>query len=272
VPRWDGTPLSGGSVLIARDGGFGDAIQFWRFVLSAKARTGRVVLACAPELATLAQTLAGVDEIRVSDGASDDAPDVDAYIPLCALPAVLRIERAQIARPVPYLRADPVAVERMRERIGREPGRRNVGLVWAGNPDFAGDAQRSTHLARLAPLFTAAGLRWVSLQTGVRAQEPAPFGSLLARIELGLDDFAQTAAALKALDLLVTTDTAIAHLAGALGVPTIVMLPYAADWRWGIDRAESPWYPSLRLVRQARPGDWEELAARARECASAWSL
>jgi hypothetical protein len=272
VPRWDGTPLSGGSVLIARDGGFGDAIQFWRFVANVKARAGRVILACAPELATLAQTLAGVDEIRIADGTHDDAPDVDAYVPLCALPAVLRIDRTEIARPIPYLRADLAQVACMRERIGRAPGRRNAGLVWAGNPDFAGDVQRSTRLARLAPLFTASGLRWIALQTGARAEEPAPPGATLERIELDLRDFAQTAAALKALDLLVTTDTAIAHLAGALGVPTIVMLPYAADWRWGIDRAESPWYPSLRLVRQARPGDWEELAARARECASAWSL
>ena len=168
---------------------------------------------------------------------------------------------------VPYLKADPSDVENWSARFAGLEGGRKVGLVWSGNPRFTAAAQKRCPVSALEGLLSADGVAWVSLQKDVpngdqqRIEAMAP-GLLSCADEFR--DFAATAAAIMALDLVITVDTAVAHLAGALGKPVWIMLPFAADWRWLVEREDSPWYPTARLFRQATPGDWLELTGRVR--------
>jgi ADP-heptose:LPS heptosyltransferase len=157
---------------------------------------------------------------------------------------------------VPYLTVDESAAARWRQLLGDAEGLK-VGLVWAGNPQHAKDRHRSIALKHLVPLFATAGVRWFSLQVGERkaALTRLPAGTIVDLSD-HLTDFAETAGAVSALDLVITIDTSVAHVAGALGKPTWVLLPFAADWRWLIDRTDSPWYPTARLFRQPAMGDW----------------
>jgi len=258
VPRWDGQPFAGRRLLIAREAGFGDLLQFARFFPPAKARGGTVILECAPELATLAATFAGVDEVQVSDGISLAATPFDLVLPLMSLPGTLGIDADGIGMPAPYIQVAHEGVAEAARTLHLRADELNVGLVWAGNPLLANDAARSAPLAALAPLFTVPGIRWFGLQTGPRALEPGP---PLERLGPDLHDFAATAAVMSALDLVITTCTASAHLAGALGRPAWVLLNHLPEWRWQTGSPVSAWYPSVRLFRQPEPGAWDAVAA-----------
>ena len=182
---------------------------------------------------------------------------------LLSLPRVLGTTLDSVPASVPYLQASPADTATWEWRLGPAVGRRRVGLVWAGSPEHPNDSTRSLAPAELTPLAGVADVQWVSVQKPTAAR-PLEFPPGLELIDLSshLHDFADTAGLLSQLDLVISVDTAVAHLAGAMGKPTWVLLPFIADWRWLQDRNDSPWYPTARLFRQATPGDWTAVIAR----------
>ncbi|MBE7523833.1 MAG: tetratricopeptide repeat protein [Burkholderiales bacterium] len=254
VPRWTGEQdLAGRRLLLHAEQGYGDAIQFSRYAPLAAARGAEVVLEVEPALATLLATLAGVHRIVV---AGDPLPPVDLHCPLMSLPLAFGTTLDDVPADVPYLAADPARVARWRERLPRR-GRPRIGLAWSGNAAQRDDAYRSIPLARLAPLLEF-DAEFVVLQKGVRESDRAALASTprLHDVGGGIEDFADVAALIDGVDLVISVCTSVAHLAGALGKPLWVLLSTAADWRWLRDRDDSPWYPTARLFRQSAPGDW----------------
>lgn len=259
-PEWAGEDFRGRTLLIHAEQGFGDTIQFVRFVAAAAARGGRVVLEVQPALARLLAHVPGAHQVVA---AGQTLPPFDLHLPLMNLPGVLDLPESAFAETVPYLKAELALALRWRGRLaGKEPA---VGLVWSGNSRHLGDRRRSvpaaTMLAALAPL----PVRLFSLQKNVRQADRdalAAHGDRVVDLAADLTDFSATAAVVESLDLVITVDTALAHLSGALGRPTWVLLPAIADWRWQMERDDSPWYPSARLFRQRSAGDWGEVTAR----------
>jgi tetratricopeptide (TPR) repeat protein len=252
-PRWNGEPLGGRTLLLHAEQGFGDTIQFCRYVAGI-ALGGRVVLEVPRALVTLMSGLDGVDTI-VAYG--DALPHFDLHCPLLSLPLVAGTTLATIPATVPYLQAEPELVAAWRRRLEGLGGLR-VGLVWGGNPRYPNDRWRSASLEHLAPLASVAGATFVSLQKGPPARQAAepPAGMVLHDWTDELEDFSDTAALIDALDLVISTDTSVPHLAGALGKPVWLLSSYDACWRWLLNRDDSPWYPTLRQFRQRRLGDW----------------
>lgn len=256
APEWDGrAPLSGKSVIVYPEGGFGDVLMFARHVPQLAALGARVVLPAPRELLRVLGTLGGVAELIAFDGAGVSLPRCDYKIALFSLPRVLGITPANVPA-APFLRADAAAVGAWRARLDAlDPARRlRVGINWAGRADNALEPQRTVPLAQLA---TLAGPRvlLVSMQKGDAARALA--GLPVADLGPDIADFADSAALASALDLVVTSDTALAHLLGALGLDSCILLHRPCDWRWAVPGGgASPWYPKLRLLRQQRPGDW----------------
>jgi tetratricopeptide (TPR) repeat protein len=257
LPRWSGPEADGRRLLVWSEQGLGDAIQFARFLPLLKERDARVILALQPELMRLFGGLAGVDEIVPRQEQPLRAVRADAQLPMMSLPFHLGTET--ISAGTPYLRADGQRVEWWRNRLARTGWR--IGLVWAGGANNPNDRRRSIPLAGFAPLSGITGVQWVSLQCGPAAaqQKNPPPGIEPLDFTPDLADMADTAALISALDLVVTVDTAVAHLAGALGRPVWTLLPFDPDWRWQLERRDTPWYPSMRLFRQPAPGDWPAL-------------
>jgi len=254
-PRWDGAVRPGMTLLVAAEQGLGDALQFIRFAAPLAARGVRIVVAAPAPLAQLLATVPGVASVA---GPDDPVPVHDAHVPLLSLPGLLGIGKADIPSAVPYLAAAPARRAQAAALLARCADRLRVGVAWAGNKAHANDRRRSIPLAALAPLLDAPGVAWFSLQP---MQDDAQTDALdatgaLARLPLR-GDFDGTAGLVAELDLVITVDTSIAHLAGALAKPVWILLPFAADWRWQQDRSDSPWYPTARLFRQPRAGDWD---------------
>jgi Tfp pilus assembly protein PilF len=259
-PLWDGSPLEGRLILLYADHGLGDSIQFIRYAPMVKARGGCVIVACQQPLARLLATCPGIDEV-FAEGSL--LPDFAFYAPLMSLPRILATSLSSVPAEVPYVTADRALVEQWRGEL--EPGGGfRIGIVWQGNPRYRRDHQRSFRLAQLEPLARVAGVRLLSLQKGAGTDQIAQLGERFAVSDLGsqFTDFMDTAAVMRNLDLVITSDSSIAHLAGALGVRIWVAIPVAADWRWLNEREDSPWYPTMRLFRQKRWGDWDEVFAR----------
>lgn len=263
-PRWQGEPLGGRSLLVGWEAGLGDMIQMVRYLPLLKARgAGRLGLLCHPALLPLFAGMAAVDEVFAVDAALP-AAGWDCWVPPFSLPLHFATRIETIPAALPYLHPDPARVARWRAAI--PAGGLRVGLAWKGNPRFENDADRSLPgLAALAPLAAVPGVRFFSLQQGAGADEAAnpPPGLQLTDLGGAIGDFADTAAIVACLDLVICVDTAVAHLAGALGKPCWVLLPdYMTDWRWLKERTDSPWYPrAMRLFRQSRMGDWESVVA-----------
>lgn len=262
APLWDGSPLNGRSILLYAEQGFGDTLQFVRFAAEAGRRGGNATLECQPELAVLLGTAPGVGPVS-RPGSSPASFDCQA--PLMSLPYILRVTLETLPGAVPYVHAAPELVESWRERLAPWTGLR-AGLVWAGNPLHRNDRNRSLHLDDLAALAGLPEWAFFSLQKGPLAKEAAcpPHGLVLVDLGPELPDFAHTAAVMMNLDLVITVDTAAAHLAGALGRPVWTLLPFAPDWRWLCERIDSPWYPSMRLFRQPVRGAWGPVAEAVR--------
>ncbi|CCG41930.1 tetratricopeptide repeat protein [Magnetospirillum molischianum] len=247
--RWRGGSVAGRTVLLVSEQGFGDALQFVRFVPMLSRLGARVVLECLPELSELFGTLPGLAAV-IAKG--DAPPPYDLWAPMASLPHLLRVGVADLPGPCPYLTAPP----RSGPQLPLPQGvRRTAGLVWAGKTN---PRDRSWPLEALVPLLSDPSIGWVSLQHGPRGADLTRLGidRLVIDAVPALTSFADTAALMARLDLIVTIDTAAAHLAGALGRPAYVLLRHVSDWRWGDVRDDSPWYPTLRLFRQSDPDDY----------------
>ncbi|WP_250474136.1 glycosyl transferase family 8 [Caballeronia sp. GAFFF1] len=268
-PRWNGEPLPGETLLIHDEQGYGDTFQFMRMVPWAKRRSGaRVVLEVNAETLSLARRLDGCDDIIVR---GDLPPPFHRHCEMMSLPMAMRLTLDDLPGPVPYLHADPERVAYWRQRLDALP-RPLVALVWAGRPTHANDANRSLRLDQLAPLALP-GITFVSLQKGAAASQAAhaPTGMSLTALGDEIRDFEDTAAILSIVDLLVSVDSSPVHLAGALGCPCWVLLPFVPDWRWLMQRDDTPWYPQARLFRQTRRGDWDGTLATMRDALSRWA-
>jgi Tfp pilus assembly protein PilF len=268
-PQWDGTPLPGGTLLLIADQGFGDSIQFCRYIPWVCARCPQVVVVADPLMhPVIRQTHPGLELV----GHWDRCPPFDAYCPLTGLPRLHGTILDTIPSKVPYLHADPARTAAWRARLQDllQPGIRRIGIVWAGRSTHNNDLNRSMSLSVLAPIAALDGIALVSLQTGPAQSAIADYFDRAPLLNLGAEiaDFADTMAIIETLDLIVTVDTAVAHLAGAMGKPVWILLPYAPDWRWLLERSDSPWYPTARLFRQPSPGDWASVARRVGEALS----
>jgi tetratricopeptide (TPR) repeat protein len=250
-PLWSGEPLAGKRILIPAEQGFGDTLQFIRYVPAVVERGGKVVLEVPEPLVRLARTVAAASEIIA---VGDPPPAFDYYCPLLSLPRVLRTTLATIPSAVPYLSLPNDVSADWAERITQASGLR-VGVVWAGTTVGAID------LELLQPLWDVTGVSWFSLQLGDWSRNISFLnGIAITDLSSWLTDFAETAAAILHLDLVISVDTSVAHLAGALGRPVWLLLPNAPDWRWLLEREDSPWYPTARLFRQRKAGDWSGVA------------
>jgi hypothetical protein len=259
-PRWDGQPIPGKTLLIHDEQGYGDTFQFLRLLPWAKARSGaRIILEINAEALPLARRSAGHDEI-VARGTLP--PAFDMHCEMMSLPMALGLRLEDLPGPIPYLSPDPARLERWRRRLADLP-RPLVALAWAGRPTHFNDANRSLRLEQLAPLARAKGTL-LSIQKGAAAAQAdsPPEGMSLLSLSAEIDDFEDTAAVLCVADLLVSIDSSPVHLAGALGRPVWVMLPKVPDWRWLLDRPDTPWYPQTRLFRQETRGNWTPVIAR----------
>jgi tetratricopeptide (TPR) repeat protein len=259
-PRWNDEPLSGKTILLYGEQGFGDTIQFARFIPAVSERSGaaRVIVAVQKELVELIRT---VDKRAMVVRQDEPPPPFDTYCSLVSLPGVLGTTLHTIPNRVPYVSTNQARVAEWRERLIQR-GNYRVGLVWAGNPTHEKDAERSCRLSDLAPLAGVAD--FFSLQKGdaaAQAKTP-PSGMNLTDVAGELHDFSDSAALLQNLDLLISVDTAAAHLAGAIGIPVWTLLPSVPEWRWMHGRDDSPWYPTMRLFRQKSWGDWNDVATR----------
>lgn len=257
-PLWDGHPLHGDVVLLTAEQGMGDLLQAARFVRSVVARGGRVALECHPPLMDLFRRLPEVERV-VEVGT--DLPHHDCWLPMMSLPLVLDLTLGSLPAEVPYLEPDPARVAYWRERLGNWRGVR-AGLAWSGNPKFRVNSKRSLASAdvRQISMLTRQGegapVHLFSLQKGV----PAPTGSRLIPLDDDPSSMGELAAVMMNLDLVLSVDTSVAHLAGALGRPVWTMLAFHADWRWmTAERSQSPWYPTMKLMRQTRQGDWSNV-------------
>jgi tetratricopeptide (TPR) repeat protein len=270
-PVWRGEKLDGRTILVLAEQGLGDTIQLARYLPWIARRGGvpgdgqgdvMVRLMCAPPLVPLLEGLPGVEMIVPRDA---KLPEYDVWIDQMSLPRAFGTRPETIPHADGYLSADPVRVAAWRARL---PGGRKVGVVWAGNPGHSNDRRRSLPYPMLERLLAAGGVDFVSLQCGARAAEAALLG--LTDWSAALTDYRETAALVANLDLVVAVDTSVAHLAGALGRPVWVMLPFAPDWRWIAGRDDTPWYAGMRLFRQTVPGGWDGVVARIAAALAAW--
>lgn len=253
-PRWEGQSIKGKTLLIHNEQGFGDTFQFLRLVQQARECSGaHVVLEVNHETYNLARGVSGHDQLIVQGTLP---PPFDFHCELMSLPAALGLQLSHLPGSTPYLFADPVRMEKWRARLADLP-RPLVGLVWAGRPTHANDKRRSMALSDLAPLAQE-GITFLALQKGPAAEQAStpPPGMSLLPLSDEIQDFDDTAAILSLIDTLISVDSSPVHLAGALGRPAWVLLPFVPCWRWLLQREDSPWYPGMRLFRQPAAGQW----------------
>ncbi|CAL4870031.1 hypothetical protein MMA231_04329 (plasmid) [Asticcacaulis sp. MM231] len=260
---WDGKAMPDGALLLIGDQGFGDTIQFCRYVSEVAKLCPNLIMACSSEMRPIVAQQNGI--VHYADR-WEEVPAFDAYCSLSGLPRLFGTDLQSIPAPVPYVHADASLVAKWRKRLEAliPKGFRTVGIVWAGRPTHGNDLNRSMSLKKLAPLSALEQTVLVSLQMGPAAAQAADYYGRAPLINLGAEivDFTDTMAILEILDHVVAVDTSIVHLAGAMGRPVSVLLPFAPDWRWLRDRSDSPWYPTVELFRQTFPADWSGPVAR----------
>ena len=258
-PEWQGEMIPGGKLFLHTEQGFGDLIQYVRFIPQVRERAAMVILECRPGLKSLFTRCVGA-EVVIAEG--ENIPPFDYFTSIASLPGILGITLSTIPNQVPYLKV-PVT--------GQLPpasnGQLKVGLVWAGDPAHHNNAARSLRLEQLAPILQVPGMAFYSLQAKLPALDETYFRSLSNLMDLSsqFESFLETAAVVAGLDLIIAVDTAVAHLAGALAKPVWTLLPFAPDWRWLLDREDTPWYPTMRLFRQKSRGQWQPVISRVAE-------
>jgi len=263
IPRWDGTPFQGKRLYVHDEQGFGDTLQFIRYLPLVKERGGTVIMEAKKPLHGLLRGMAGIDELVAGSSSGQPAVACDCYIALLSLPTIFETTLETIPANQPYLFADPAKIVTWRRRLQAEEFK--IGIVWAGRPvvrtDPVGLSYRSCGLQWFAPLTEIPGIRIYGLQKGHATGdiEKSGLGEKIINLGKTFNDFSDTAAAIANLDLVISIDTSVAHLAGAMGKPTWLLLPWAADWRWLQERSDTPWYPSMRLFRQNKLGAWDNV-------------
>lgn len=259
VPEWQGAPIPGKTLFLHAEQGFGDAIQYIRFIPQVRERAAKVILECRPELKTFFTRCSAADVV-IAYG--ETIPPFDYFTSLVSLPGILGVTLSTIPNQVPYVKMSVAG------QLPPAPaGQLKVGIVWAGNPWHHNNAARSLHLEQLAPILQVPGVAFYSLQLPVPASDETLFRSLSNLRDLSgqFASFLETAAAVAGLDLIIAVDTAVAHLAGAMAKPVWTLLPFAPDWRWLRDREDTPWYPTMRLFYQKQRGQWQPVIARVAE-------
>ncbi|OEJ68277.1 tetratricopeptide repeat protein [Magnetovibrio blakemorei] len=257
-PLWTGEPLAGKTILLYVEQGLGDALQFVRYAPLVHALGGTVILECPPSLTRLFETVSDVAHV-VSRG--EELPVFDVQCPFLSLPGLLSPSSERIPAVVPYLGVSDADAQVWQNRL-KDVGGLKVGLVWAGSPHHTNDRERSIALKNLAPLSDVQGCTFINLQIGSSAAQLHEVDWTIIDYTAHISDYADTAALVGQLDLVITVDTSVAHVAGALNIPVWVLLPHAPDWRWQLKRSDTPWYPSMTLYRQPKRGDWLSVIAR----------
>jgi len=254
-PLWDGANIRGLTILLYNEQGFGDNIQFIRYAPLVAQRGAKVIVESQKELMSLIINVEGIQQVVVQGG---ELPEFDIHCPLLSLPLVFDTTLENIPSKVPYIRVDSVLVKKWQDKIANNIPKFKIGLVWAGNPKFR---FKSCSLGFFSPLAKLDNVVFYSLQKGEAAEQARnpPQGFKLVDYTEEINDFSDTAAFIEELDLIISVDTAVAHLAGALGKPVWTLIPFAPDWRWLLNREDSPWYPTMRLFRQTCQGDWESV-------------
>ena len=253
APQWSGEPLVGKTLFIHAEQGLGDTIQFCRYAALAADRGARVSVECQPELLGL---LRSISQISTLVRPGETLPAFDFQIPMMSLPMAFETSLENIPSTTPYLHPDSARALIWKSRLEKLGSPQNIGLVWAGGEKHPSNEKRSMHLSQFAPLAELTGISWISLQKGSPSAQLAQASFPILDWTSELHDFSDTASLIQALDCVVTVDTAVAHLAGALGKPVWILLPFLPDFRWLLDRGDSPWYPTARLIRQTCQGDW----------------
>ena len=270
IQWWRGEDLAGRSLLIWTEQGFGDSLMMLRYLPQTRRRgAARVAVYCEPELVRAIRALPGVDEVIPKEQALPSG-GFDCHCPAMSLPLRFGTRVDTIPRDVPYLRVPADSSRSWADRLARI-GPPRVGLVWAGGGIFADDRRRSIGPATFARLLQVPGVSFVNLQKGAAAAQLLELGPGIADWMDECADFLDTAALVTHLDLVISVDTAVAHLAGALGKPVWLLNRFESEWRWLLDREDSPWYPTMRIFRQARRGDWDEVIARVASSLATWA-
>jgi ADP-heptose:LPS heptosyltransferase len=265
-PQWDGSDLRGKTILLHNEQGLGDAIQFIRYLPMIAARGGRIILACDPVLMRLFQQLPSIAQFIPLGGV---LPHLDVHCAVTTLPLVFKTDLDSIPAVLP-LRADPKLAEAWKQKMSSDRSIRKIGLVWSGSPRHPNDRQRSVQLSQLAPLTTVKGASFYSLQMGEAVKQISATGISLHDFTSEIKDFADTAALIENLDLVISVDTSVAHLAGTMQKKVWLLLPYTPDWRWLLERADSSWYPTMRLFRQTSLNDWQDPISRMTQALAEW--
>jgi Flp pilus assembly protein TadD len=261
-PMWDGSRLDGRTILLHAEQGLGDTVQFIRYGAIAKQLGGRVLLACQRTLLALLRRYRFIDAIYTE---GDAVPAFDVYAPLLSLPYCLgQYSVEQFPHDVPYLDCDPQLLDQWRRRLQSVTGFR-IGIAWQGNPAHMNDHRRSLPVTHFVGLAQVPNVSLISLQKGPGREQLQQTPGLALDLGNELADLSDTAAVLSTLDLVICVDTAVAHLAGALGVPTCLAIPFIPDWRWQLQRDDSPWYPTMRLFRQRQHHDWNDVFVRLKQ-------
>jgi Flp pilus assembly protein TadD len=260
-PLWDGSDISGRTILLHAEQGFGDTIQFIRYAPLVADRGANVILECPEVLAQLLRSVKGIEHVVVR---GEKLPEFHVQCPLLSLPLAFGTTLEAIPAEVPYIGSDEALIGNWRDRIKNDGSRIKIGVAWAGNPGFRQNRYRNMPLERFLSLTRLPDVTLYSLQKGAEADEAKnlPEGFRVLDHTEEIRDFADTAALIANLDMVISVDTAVAHLAGALGRTVWTLLPFSPEWRWLLDREDSPWYPTMRLFRQSSPGDWQSVMDR----------
>ena len=269
-PLWLGdVPLEGKVILIHAEQGFGDSIQFARYIPMVSALGAQAIVEVQPPLKGIFSGIKGSSQIIA---AGEDLPAFDLHCPMLSLPLAFKTQLESIPNEVPYLSADGKLKSKFTDLLPQTK-QKLIGLAWAGRQSFSGDKSRSIGLQRIAPVLKSAGCHFVGIQKDLRDGDRELLSTLSNVTWVGdqLSDFSDTAALMSMLDLIISSDTSVVHLAGALARPVWVLLEHKPDWRWLTDRVDNPWYPTARLFRQARPGDWDSVVVSVTDALSAMS-
>jgi tetratricopeptide (TPR) repeat protein len=257
-PILNGLDLAGQTIMIYAEQGLGDEIQFIRYAPLVAQHGAKVIIECHQELSSLLQSIEGVKQFIVQ---GEPLPDFDMQCPLLTLPLVFNTTLENIPAEVPYISVTSMLIQKWKDKIQQDNSRLKIGLVWQGNPKHKNDINRSIPFAHFSPFAKLSDITFYSLQKGKASEHAKLFSTGMKFLDLTeeINDFSDTAALIKNLDLIISVDTAVTHLAGALGKPVWTLIPFRSDWRWMLNRDHSPWYPTMRLFRQPSPKDWESV-------------